>query len=163
LAWQPSCASSLGVTRDCRRAIDRFVETFLCFHQFDQKESERNDGLPVPSLEPIELSPIGQAGEGRTQMLFSITIKGSLARKLDPLAKQSQGNHLALIQRCLWPWTQFLTIQFRLAKIIHHDIEYRKVGIQIHHQLAPFKLHFNKLTVIAGYLFFNPFLIHTKR
>ncbi len=164
LTRQPAQAAPLRITGHGSRAVEHFVGRLLRVQQLHQKQSESRDRIAVRSLQPIELTAIGQPWKRFSQVIRCIAVKRSFARKLHPLSKQGQRDHLTLAELRQRAGFGFLWLIFRLVKIVHHDVQCGYEGIQIDLKLAPFLTNwFDKLTVRSGSLLFNLFLIHTKR
>src|SRR6266516_3081263 len=151
LPGQPAGATAFGITGHRWGTIQDFIETLLGMQKQDQIQPERRDSIPLLAQEPIELAAIRQLRKGRSQMMLCIAIKGPFAGKLDPLAKQRQGDHLASLQRSQRPRFLRLLSKQGLAKIIYHHVQCSQERIQIDHQRAPFLTNwFVKLTVRPG-------------
>ena len=67
-------------------AVEDFRARTRLAHLSAQRQGEDHDGVVVGPQEAIELAPIRQCGEGRTQMAPRVAIKGAFAGKLAPLA-----------------------------------------------------------------------------
>src|SRR6266581_9678254 len=138
LSGQPSRAASLGIARGNARTVERFIQTALCLHLVNQRQTEGHDDITLLALQPIELLALRQGRERRSQVAQRVAVEGTFAGKLRPLAKHGQRHHLATRQRGRWSRTMFLSKALRLAKIIDHHVQCSQKGILVHHQRAPF-------------------------
>jgi hypothetical protein len=156
LSRQPTCPAPLGITGHHCGAIEHFLQAVLSLHQWHQVQSKARDGISIGSHESVQLSSIRQIRKGCSQMMLGRPITGSFAWKLDPLPKESQGDHLAALQASQSSWTTLLRRQARLAKIIDQNVPCSQEGIQIDHRLAPFlRICLYELTLRFGYRSFQ--------
>jgi hypothetical protein len=156
LPSQPAQAASFGIAGESGGPIEDLIEARLGLHAFNQMQAKGRDRLMMLPHESVELRAIRQVCKGGSQILLSRAVKGSFARKLHPLSKHGQRNHLAALQASLRTRSVFLMRLLRLATIIDHHVQCSQEGIHLDHQLAPFQgIWFDQLTVRGGYLAFQ--------
>jgi hypothetical protein len=96
---------------------------------------ESDDSFIMSPHQAVELTPVGQGGESRTQAAAGVAVESSLAGETVPLAEEGQGNYLAAGQRgpgarsLLWGELVF-------AKIVGHHIKCGEKGVRVHHRAA---------------------------
>jgi len=86
LSSQVPPPASFGARPRHAHAVEDFVADAGQADLPAQCQGDGHDGVVVGPHEAIELSAIRQGGEGRTQVALGVAIKGTLARKLAPLA-----------------------------------------------------------------------------
>ena len=79
--------------------VQGFVGTILGLEPNHQISKESNNSFIMPPHQAVELTPVGQGGESRTQAAAGVAVEASLAGETVPLAEEGQGDHLAAVQR----------------------------------------------------------------
>jgi len=93
---------------------------------------ESDDGPIMAPHQAIELAPVGQGGESRTQVLPGVAVAAWFAGEMTSLAQESQGNHLGAGQGSpeargiLWRRLVF-------AEVISHHLKYGEEGVGVYH------------------------------
>jgi hypothetical protein len=135
---QPSCATSLRISRRYSGAVQRFIGTFSSPQHHHQMQEEGLNSRLVPPQQTVELRTVRQLGEHTFQATPGVSIESSFALEVSPLTKDSQGNYLTATQRSLGAGLCFLD-RLGFAKVVYHSIQYSQEGIRVDHQLAPFR------------------------
>ena len=90
LTRQPTSASTLGISGRNPSAVQGCVGTILGLEPGRQIAKESDDGLIMPPHQAVELTTVGQGGEGRAQMVPGVAVEASLAEEATPLTERAR-------------------------------------------------------------------------